>query len=50
MTILGLGVAGKMLNKKDETKRGDGGVQGLFKREREALENGVDIVIGTMSR
>ena len=43
-----------MLNQKDkekeEGKRGDGGVQGLFKREREALDGGVDIVIGTLSR
>jgi superfamily II DNA/RNA helicase len=49
MSILGLGVAGKM-NSKDNGKRGDGGVKGLFKREREALDAGVDIVIGTMSR
>lgn len=47
MSVLGLGVAGKM-NKKGQ--RGDGGVRGLFKREREALNRGVDIVIGTLSR
>ena len=50
MSILGLGVAGKMQNTKEDGQRGDGGVTGLFKREREALDAGVDIVIGTMSR
>ena len=49
MSVLGLGVAGRMNNSRDE-RRGDGGVRGLFKREREALDAGVDIVIGTMSR
>lgn len=45
--ILGLGIAGR---KNQRNRRAQGKVKGMFRREKEELDRGVDIVIGTANR